>query len=69
MGLNDSLDLLFEIRELIEDNLPIHCNVDLVTRLVNHTNDALRPNKLKPTGAAHRDRLVAAALDVRSATE
>ena len=63
--MSECTDLLFEVREAIEDNQPIHSNVDLVTRIVNLTNAYAHRSKLAPNGTATRDRLVAAALDVR----
>jgi hypothetical protein len=62
--MDESIDLLFEIREALEEcrDLPI----ELLARIVNHTNAVATRSKLRSTGDAHRDRLVAAALDVRS---
>ncbi len=63
---NEAIDLLFEVRELLEngDN-PIN-DIQLTTRIINHTNDYVQRSRLRSNGAAHRDRLIAAKLDVRS---
>lgn len=62
--MDNAIDLLFEIRELIEENLPIHCNASIVTRIINHTNDYAASSRLRSNGNAHRDRLVAARLNL-----
>lgn len=73
MKRDTTIDLLFEVREALEDPCthpsckgvsPL--SPDLITRIVNHTNAYAQRSKLRSTGDAHRDRLVAARLDVYS---
>ena len=62
--MDKSIDLLFEVREALEDCRDL--SIELLARIVNHTNDYAASSRLRPTGAAHRDRLIAARLDLRS---
>jgi len=62
--MDESIDLLFELREALEEHRGI--SVSLMTRIVNHTNDYVGRSKLRPTGAAHRDRLVEARCNMRA---
>jgi hypothetical protein len=63
---DESIDLLFEIREQLEngDN-PIN-DVALTTRIINHTNAYALRSRLRPTGAAYRDKLLSEAINLRA---
>lgn len=71
--MDNAIDLLFEIREALEEtathapNATTACalSVDLVYRLVKHTEEYAASSRLRSNGNAHRDRLVAARLNLR----
>ena len=62
--MDKSIDLLFEVREQLENCEPL--SIDLLARIVNHTNDYAASSRLRSNGNAQRDRLVAARLNMRS---
>jgi hypothetical protein len=64
--MDEAIDLLFEVREQLEngDN-PINDPM-LVTRIINHTNDYARRSRLRPNGAAYRDKLISESINLRS---
>ena len=70
--LDRAVSLLWEVRAMLEEFheaglLTEPGDVERLIELRAFTRQQLEPmHKLKPTGDAHRDRLVAAALDVRS---
>lgn len=61
---DEAIDLLFEVREALEEcrELPI----ELLARIVNHTNDYALRSRLRSNGNAHRDKLVSEAINLRA---